>query len=61
MLLAIHAKKYMPVNEGAAGGSIGVLPMMEEAEAAGTRIASSASHRARSMPDEDERLAGNGG
>ena len=52
-LLAIRADQYIPVNEGAAGGSIGVLPMTEEAEAASTRIASSASRRARPMPGED--------
>jgi len=55
-----RAGKYVAVNEGAAGGSIGVLPMTEEAEAAGARIASSASRKARSVPGANEGSAGKG-
>jgi len=60
MLLELRVDKYVAVNEGAAGGSIGVLPMTEEAEAAGVRIASSAGCKARFMPGVNEGSAGKG-
>ena len=59
-LLERRVDKDVAVNEGAAGGGIGVLPMTEEAEAAGTRVASSASRKARSVPSENEGSAGKG-
>jgi hypothetical protein len=48
--------KYIAVQEGVAGGS-GVLPMKEEAEAAGIRIASSAIHNTRSVPGGEQEVS----
>ena len=59
-LLELRVDEYVAVNEGAAGGSIGVLPMTDVAEATGARIASSASRKANFVPGINEGSAGKG-
>ncbi len=59
-LLEIRVDKYVAVNEGVAGGGIGIIPMTEEAEAVGAGVTSSASCKVRSLPSENEGSAGKG-
>ena len=59
-LLELRVDQYVTVNEGAAGRSIGVLLMADEAEATGARIASSASRKANSVPGVNEGSVGKG-
>jgi hypothetical protein len=52
--------KDAAANKGAAGEGTSILSMMKEAEAVGTRIASSASRKVRSAPGVNEGSAGQG-